>query len=198
MKLRRLTAVAVAAVLAIGVVGCTAADPNATAYQQAAGAGNVSADGQIAEFPEGQRGDPVTFTGVTDTGAALSSADLLGKIVVVNFWYAGCGPCRIEAPYLEDAYQSNKDQDVVFLGVNTVDAADTALAFAEAYGVTYPSLIDEGDGAAKIAFAKVTPLQTTPTTLVLDREGRVAAHIIGAIDGPSVLNTLVRELADAS
>ena len=195
--LRRLYAAAAAAALAVSLAACTAQDPNAAAFRNATGGGNISASGQIVEIPEAERGAPVDFDGVTENGEKLDGADLRGDVVVVNFWYAACGPCRVEAEFLEKVYQDHKDDGVAFVGVNTQDAADTALAFADTYGVTYPSLIDQGDGGAKIAFAQSAPMQTTPTTLVLDKQGRVAARIIGAIDGASVLNTLVTELSEA-
>ena len=80
-----------------------------------------------------------------------------------------------------------------FIGINTRDQADTATAFSEEYGVTYPSLIDVDTAEAKLAFAKATPIAATPTTLVLDKQGRVAARIIGPIDGTSILSTLVKD-----
>ena len=60
---------------------------------------------------------------------------------MVNFWYAACGPCRAEAADLEKAYGAFEGQDVAFLGVNTIDSAAAAAAFAETYGITYPSAI---------------------------------------------------------
>jgi thiol-disulfide isomerase/thioredoxin len=116
-----------------------------------------------------------------------------GEVAVVNVWYAGCGPCRIEAKDLEAVWQKHKDDGVAFVGVNIYDQADTARAFAEKYGITYPSLMDADTGQAKLAFAKVTPIQAPPTTLVLDKQGRVAARIIGPIDGTSILSTLIQD-----
>jgi thiol-disulfide isomerase/thioredoxin len=114
-----------------------------------------------------------------------------GGVLVVNFWYAACGPCIIEAPRLEQAYQTFQGQDVAFLGINTYDQPATALSFASDNNVTYPSVIDVNDGKVKLAFVQVTPIQATPTTLVLDRSGRVAARVIGQLESPSILATLV-------
>ena len=75
--------------------------------------------------PPGQgaeRTDPVDFSGKTDAGDAVSSADFAGKVLVVNFWYAACGPCRAEAPDLDKAYAETKGSDVAFLGINTSDS----------------------------------------------------------------------------
>ena len=111
----------------------------------------------------------------------------------MNFWYATCGPCIVEAPRLEDAYTSFAGKDVSFLGVNTYDQAETAQSFARDNGVTYPSVIDVNSGDVKLAFADKTPINATPTTLVLDKKGRVAARIIGELQEASILETLVRD-----
>ncbi len=111
----------------------------------------------------------------------------------MNFWYAGCAPCRVEAGDLESVWQEYEDQGVSFVGINTRDQADTAKAFSTEFEITYPSLIDVDTAQAKLAFAAETPIQATPTTLVLDKQGRVAARIIGPIDGTSILSTLVKD-----
>lgn len=155
--------------------------------------GYVAADGAIQEIPVAERGEPIDFSGVTEDGEAFDSADIAGQVTVVNFWYAGCAPCRLEAEDLESVWQEYGGDDVAFLGVNTRDQADTAKAFAAEFGVTYPSLIDVDTAEAKLAFAASTSIQATPTTLVLDKQGRVAARIIGPIDSTSILSTLVKD-----
>jgi peroxiredoxin len=190
LRPRLLPTAALAAVFAVTLVGC-AADPVAQQYLDGDGKGYISADGAVEEIPVAERGEPVVFSGVTEDGEQFESAQIAGDVTVVNFWYAGCAPCRAEAGSLEDVWQQYSDDDVAFIGVNTYDQPDTAKAFAKTYGVTYPSLIDVDSGTAKLAFANATPIQATPTTLVLDKEGRVAARIIGQLDGPSILATLV-------
>lgn len=183
---------ALAAMIAVSLAAC-APDPVAEQYLQGDGKGYISADGAVEEIPADQRGEPVEFGGVTEDDEAFDSADVAGNVTVVNFWYAGCAPCRLEAGDLEAVWQEYNDEGVSFVGINIYDQADTAKAFAETYGVTYPSLIDVDSGDAKLAFANVTPIQATPTTLVLDKQGRVAARIIGPIDGTSILSTLVKD-----
>lgn len=190
---RRAAAAALAAVLAVGLVACSQ-DPATEAYLNGDEKAYTSADFRVVEIPADKRGEAVEFGGVTEHGDDFSSDDIAGQVAVVNFWYAGCGPCRAEAPDLEATWQKHQADDVAFIGVNIYDQADTAKAFAENYGVTYPSLIDATTGDAKLAFAKVTPIQAPPTTLVLDRQGRVAARIIGPIDGTSILSTLIQDV----
>lgn len=178
--------------LVVGLSAC-APDPATEAYLKGDQKAYTTKDFREVDIPTDQRGEPVEFGGTTETGKTFSSADIRGDVTVVNFWYAGCGPCRLEAKDLEATWQKHKDDDVAFIGVNIYDQADTIRAFAEKYGITYPSLIDADTGEAKLAFAKATPIQAPPTTLVLDRQGRVAARIIGPIEGTSILSTLIKD-----
>ena len=184
---------ALAAVLAVGLVAC-APDPVAEQYLSGEDKGYIAANGfTVLEIAPEDREDPIEFTGVTEDGDEFDSADLAGDVTVVNFWYAGCPPCRVEAPDLESVWQDYQDQGVAFIGVNTLDEPDTAKAFAETYGITYPSLMDAQTGEAKLAFARVISIQATPTTLVLDKQGRVAARILGELESASILETLVKD-----
>lgn len=180
--------------IAVGLSACAPEDGGADAFR---GDGNVGYNGEslrVTEIAVADRGEPVVFSGETEDGSTFSSDSIRGEVAVVNFWYASCGPCRIEAKDLESVWKKHEGDGVKFIGVNIYDAADTAKAFAEEYGITYPSILDADSGDAKLAFAKVAPLQAPPTTLVLDRKGRVAARILGPIDGTSVLSTLIKDL----
>jgi thiol-disulfide isomerase/thioredoxin len=190
-------ALALAATLTGGLAACSN-DPLAEQYRAGDNKGFIAANGfEVKELAEAERGDPVVFEGKTETGATVSSADYTGEVLVVNFWYAACGPCRAEAPQLEKAYASFAGEAVSFLGVNTSDSPAVASAFANDYGITYPSLIAATDGAIKLAFAEATPLNATPTTLVIDTQGRVAARVIGQLEDASILQTLVQDALDA-
>jgi len=196
--LRGAVGAALAAVVVVGLSAC-APDPVSDSFLSGDNTGYVAADGAIVEIPVADRGEPVEFGGVTENGEKFSSADIAGQVTVVNFWYAGCAPCRVEADFLETVWQKFDGEGVSFIGVNTRDQADTAKAFSEEYSITYPSLIDVDTAEAKLAFAEAVPIQATPTTLVLDKQGRVAARIIGPIDSPSILSTLVKDaLAEKS
>ena len=186
--------IAASVLLAVGLLaGCTSSDSLAQQYRDGNEKGFIAGDFQVVEIPAGDRGEPVVFEGVTETGERVSSDDYRGAVLVVNFWYAACGPCIVEAPMLEEVWQDYQDRGVAFLGVNTYDQPATALSFARDNNVTYPSVIDVNDGKVKLAFAQVTPIQATPTTLVLDRNGRVAARVIGQLASASILSTLVAD-----
>ena len=185
-------AAALAAGLVTGLTACSS-DPVADQYRSGDNKGYIGSDGlRVDEIKAADRTKPVTFGGTLETGKTFSSSETAGQVVVVNFWYAACGPCRVEAKDLESVAQKYQGKGVSFVGVNTYDQADTARAFNEKYGVSYPSIIDVNTGAAKLAFAEATSIQATPTTLVLDREGRVAARVIGPIGSASILESLIQ------
>jgi peroxiredoxin len=156
--------------------------------------GYVSGDGSSLSISPSKRTDPVKYSGVDEQGNKVSDADTLGSVTVVNFWYAGCAPCRAEAPDLVKSYDALTDQDVKFLGVNTRDQAAQAKEFAEEFSIPYDSILDTaGDRSVQRAFAGQIPLNAVPTTLVLDTKGRVAHRVLGQLADSSQLKTLVRE-----
>ena len=184
--------VALASVLAATLLltGCTS-DPLADQYRDGTDSNYISGEGVYKELPVEERGDAVEFSGVSDSGDQISSDDYAGEVFVVNFWYAGCPPCRLEAPDLEQLSQDYADDGVSFLGVNTYDQADSSIAFARTWGVTYPSIIDVNDVAVQFAFSDFVPPNAVPTTLVIDTSGRVAARWSGLISEPSILAAMI-------
>lgn len=196
MGVRRLSgAIALAAASVLVLAGCSS-DPLAEQYRAGDNKGYIAGDGTISEFPADERGEPVAFAGTTIEGDAIDSADLAGEVVVVNFWYAGCAPCRAEAPLLQEVHEEFEGDGATFVGVNVRDQAATAASFEENYGITYPSIVDVEDGAVQYAFAGDVPPAAVPTTLVLDAEGRVAARILGQLKDASILSTIVGDLVD--
>lgn len=100
-----------------------------------------------------------------------------GTVVVVNFWGSWCAPCRAEADDLESTYQATKAAGVRFLGINVQDGRDKARAFEQGR-ISYPSLFDP---ASRLALEFEIPPTVTPATVVLDRQGRIAAVIRRAV-----------------
>ena len=195
-RVPRLVAAGLGLALAAGLAACTS-DPVANQYRNGDNKGYIGSDGlRVDEIKPGDRTQPVSFGGTLESGKAFDSKSVAGDVVVVNFWYAACGPCRVEAKDLESVWKDFEGKGVSFVGVNTYDQPDTAQAFNANYGVTYPSIIDVNTGAAKLAFAEVTSIQATPTTRVLDRTGRVAARVIGPIASASILSTLIQTALD--
>lgn len=198
LSAKRAAAALLAGAVVLSLAACSN-DPLAEQYRAGDNKGYIAGDFAVVEIPAAERGEPVVFAATTEDGSDVASQDYLGDVLVVNFWYAACGPCRAEAADLEKAYKAFAGEDVAFLGINTIDSAEAASAFAETYGITYPSAIASETPAIKLAFAEKTPIRATPTTLVLDAEGRVAARIIGQLPGHSILTALVRDtLAESS
>lgn len=187
------TAVAmVTVVISLTLTGCASNDRLATTYNAGDTTGNyVSPDGATKTIAPADRGSSVRWAGTTDTGTKVSSSDYAGKVVVLNFWYAACPPCRAEAARLEKLHTTYAAKGVVFLGVNVQDTAPTALSFEKDHGVTYPSILDADQGAIKLAFTgKISPT-AVPTTLIIDAKGRVAARFSGLITSPSLVGTVI-------
>lgn len=180
--------------LALGLLltGCSS-DTLAAQYRDGSNKGYIAGDGSWTEIPANKRVDTIKFDGSTETGKPISNADYAGKVVVVNFWYAGCAPCRAEAPALKKLDAEFDGKGAEFLGVNVRDQPANAIAFNSDYGITYPSVMDVGDGGMQLAFSGSIPPNAVPTTLVLDGKGRVAARILGEITSPSILETLIRD-----
>jgi len=183
---------AIALVIAVALSGCTA-DPLAEEYGSS-GTTYETADGAFSEFAPADRGEPVVFEGTTDTGMTVSNDDFVGDVLVVNFWYAQCAPCRAEAPDLAELSMKHQGKGASFLGINIYDQPEEALAFARKFKVSYPSIMDADAGTARLAFAGHAPPSAVPTTLVLDKEGRVAARFLGQITAAANLDTVIREL----
>lgn len=183
--------VTVVMVLALTLTACTANDP--LAQQAAAGDGKnyIAGDGSVSEYAPDARGPSVEISGRLYDGKTVDSADWRGQVTVLNFWYAACPPCRLEAPDLQALYEKYKDDGVMFYGVNVRDPEATAAAFERNFGVTYPS-IDDRDGGVLFAMTQYVPPQAVPTTLVLDKQGRIAARIIGLAE-KSTLDALISD-----
>jgi thiol-disulfide isomerase/thioredoxin len=187
------SAIAVALACALLLSGC-ASDPLADQYRAGSGKNYIAGDGSVTEIVAENRSDAVVFEGVDESGGTISSRELSGEVIVVNFWYAGCAPCRAEAPVLEEAFEESASTGVAFVGVNVRDQAETAQTFNAEFGVTYSSIIDT-NGQAQLAFATNVPPNAVPTTLVLDRQGRVAARILGQLKNASILTTIISDVA---
>jgi thiol-disulfide isomerase/thioredoxin len=180
---------ALAATLVLG--GCST-DPLAEQFRSGDNKQYIAGDGSVTEFQNpATRLKGKAWAGYSETGVPVIDRDLLGNVVVLNFWYAGCAPCRAEAPALQQLKEQYSAQEVVVLGVNVRDSADTAKAFNRSFKLNYPSIIDAGSGNVLLAFTGIVTPQAVPTTLVLDKLGRVSARILGRFD-PATLRALVK------
>lgn len=177
------------------LAGC-ATDPLAEQYRAGSNKNYIAGDGSVMEIPQANRGEAIVYTGIAQDGSTVSSSDYAGQVQVVNFWYAGCAPCRAEADELEQVAQASANEGVSFVGVNVRDQALTAETFMQKFGISYPSIIDQ-NGQVQLAFSSNVPPNAVPTTLVLDRQGRVAARVLGQITEASILQSLIDTVAKA-
>ena len=183
--------------MSLGISAC-GADAGSIAAQARSGDGKgyVSGDGSIERLAPDKRSSPLTLSGTTIAGAPWKVADARGRVLVLNVWGQWCGPCVAEMPHLQQVWSqlSAAGKPVQFMGINFRDSVETAKAFVRANKVTYPSLQDDG-GATLLALRGTA--NTTPTTLVLDRRGRIAARVSGPVTA-ATLNGLVNDVLGES
>ena len=188
----RRTRVAAVALAALALAGCATTSGTADGSTRF-----VAGDGSTVLLSPDQRAAAPTVVGTTLDGARLDLASMRGKVVVVNFWASWCGPCREEAGALQKVYDETHAKGVDFVGIVSggKDSLQNAQAFTRRFDITYPSMFDQ-DNSLVLAFAGQLPPSAIPTTLVLDREGRVAARAIDAVDRSRLLGMIEPVLAE--
>jgi len=172
---------AVGALVAAAVVlGAAACDAGATAQDTAVGNGSSFVTGNYGTtvFHAGARPKAPDVAGTTLTGSKFKLFTDRGSVVVMNFWGSWCTPCREEAPALGTLARNFAGTDVRFVGVDIRDDPASAQAFMRTFRIGYPSLNDPNDLVA-LDFNGTVPPAGIPTTLVIDRSGRIAARIVG-------------------
>ena len=189
-----------AALVATAAVALTAAGCEGGAIGQSTALSNgqsfVSGTGTTF-FPPGARDAVPHIAGKTLTGSRLSLASYRGSVVVLNFWGSWCAPCRAEAPDLSALASRFQPAGVRFLGIDIQDDPPSAEAFMHTFRITYPSLNDPGDEIA-LAFRKTVPPSAIPTTLVIDRSGRIAARILGGATYDNLKALITKVLGSSS
>jgi thiol-disulfide isomerase/thioredoxin len=160
---------------------------------QAGDLGYVSRDGTVRVLPVSDRVPAPTVRGESLDGGSVDVRDLVGQVVVVNFWASWCGPCRTEQPRLNTAFAATRSKGVAFVGIDYRDDDAQARAFRRTHDVGYPSITDYA-GTLMLDFK--VPGQP-PSTVVIDRHGRTAAKIIGQTP-KGVLEPIIDQLAAES
>jgi thiol-disulfide isomerase/thioredoxin len=143
----------------------------------------------VTAIAASQRVDAPKLSGTTLDGQKFSLDQDKGDVVVINVWGSWCAPCREETPALEETYQKYQAQGVKFLGINTRDVTSAAVAFDRSMNVTYPSLQDP-DETLLLQFKSMLPAADIPSSVIVDRNGKVAVRIIGAVTEPQLVQQL--------
>jgi thiol-disulfide isomerase/thioredoxin len=180
MPVAVLKKVLIPALALVGLVGCSGSG----------GGIGVAAGFNAVTIPVADRHPAPKFDGETLKGEPISSALLAGKVGVVNFWGTWCGPCRREQPALQALSKEYATKGVQFLGINARrDQKAAALAYIDEFHVTYPSVLNPD---SSIAFQ--FKVRFMPATFVIDRQGKIAAQVIGALRGESDLRALIESV----
>lgn len=161
----------------------------------------MSQSGQLSGFSPGINLEPTLirqdnrpapdFTLTLSDGRVVRLSDFRGQPVVINFWASWCGPCRLEAPALEEAHVRYKDQGVVILGINLWDSEEGAAEFRKIYGQTYPSGPDPR-GTIAIEYG----VSGIPETFFITPDGHIAAKFVGPLPMETMETLLVEMLGD--
>lgn len=187
------------AVVAVGALTLSACDGADSGKSGGGGDTNfVAGTGGISTAAKGKRTAPKELAGETLEGRRLDVADLKGKVVVMNVWGSWCAPCRAEAPHFAKVSRETKAKGVEFVGINTRDAnKGQAVTFEEDYGIDYPSLYDPMGKLIVNGFPRGSLMpQAIPSTIVLDREGKIAARALKALDADElhkIIDPLIAE-----
>jgi thiol-disulfide isomerase/thioredoxin len=151
----------------------------------------VSGDGTITVLASKERPIAPLLEGPTLDGEAFDASAIAGKVTVINLWASWCAPCRAEAPTL--VRLANEYEDVAFVGMLTRDNLESAQAFVRRFGLNYPTIASE---PLILKFRGTLAPNAIPTTLVLDRQGRIAARLSGEVSDAGlsgVLDDLLEE-----
>lgn len=157
----------------------------------ASSAGLPSGQEALERYPAGERVPLPALEGETLAGDHLDVADYDGDVLVFNVWGSWCPPCREEAPALRRVWEEAQSEGVQFIGINVRDNDAAARAYEREFDLTYPSIKTSDSAAALVALSTHLPQGAVPATLVVDRQGRIAARIIGA-----TTYTTLRDLVD--
>ena len=178
----RHTAVRIVVALAATLILVSCARTGTDEQSQNAGqVGYPTVPRNLTRISPDQRQVLPTVSGLAlGSNQTISTQDYRGKVVVVNVWGSWCPPCRKEAPDLQAASVETKDV-AQFVGITSKDYDPApAEAFVRSFKITYPSIYDP-TGKVLLAFAGELPPSAIPSTMIIDREGRLAVRVLSEV-----------------
>ena len=117
-----------------------------------------------------------SFQLIRADGGSVRLEDYRGQVVLLNFWATWCLPCRTEMPLIQATYERLGEQGFVALGVNFDEPAEEVIAFGEELEIGFPLLLDPGG-----EIQRLYRVVGYPTSVILDRQGRITAYHIGIL-----------------
>ena len=171
----------------LALAGCaTASGSDDTRY--------VPGDSSVTYIQPSDRQPAPKVTGELINGQPWSLEENLGKVQALNVWASWCAPCRAEAPGLDEVANQLQDKGVQFIGLATRDNKAAAETFIQNFAVPYPIVWDP-DGQIQLAFRDNLPPQAIPSTILIDKQGRIAGRILGKADR-TVLRQMLTDLSN--
>ncbi len=185
-------AAALVALLILAACARTGADEQSRSAGQV---GYPDVPRNLTRVPPDQRKELPTVSGpVLGSNQTISTQDYRGKVVVINVWGSWCPPCRKEAPDLQSASVETKDV-AQFVGITSKDYDPApAEAFVRSFEITYPSIYDP-TGKVLLAFAGDLPPSAIPSTMIIDREGRLAVRVLSEVSKITLVD-MINDVAD--
>jgi thiol-disulfide isomerase/thioredoxin len=186
------TAAALAAMLMLAACAGTGADEQTRSAGQV---GYPDVARNLTRVPPDQRTElPIVSGPALGSNQTISTQNFRGKVVVINVWGSWCPPCRKEAPDLQGASVQTKDI-AQFVGITSKDYDPApAEAFVRSFKITYPSIYDP-TGKVLLAFAGELPPSAIPSTMIIDRQGRLAVRVLSEVSKITLVD-MINDVAD--
>jgi thiol-disulfide isomerase/thioredoxin len=192
----RRAAIRIAAALVAMLILASCARTGADEQTRSAGqVGYPDVPRNLTRLPPDQRKELPTVSGLAlGSNQTISTQDYRGKVVVINVWGSWCPPCRKEAPDLQAASVETKDI-AQFVGITSKDYDPApAEAFVRSFKITYPSIYDP-TGKVLLAFAGELPPSAIPSTMIIDRQGRLAVRVLSEVSKITLVD-MINDVAD--